>query len=198
MSIKDGKLLYHLTTLDALPSIAETGLLSRGELARRNIVFTDTADHEILSGRERLGLSDYIPFHFHHQTSYDSGVKYSHTNTVFIYIRITRNFAKEHNFKILPNHPNSLEHPDLYDYEEGFNLIDWDVMELTRPQALERNIKERYHKQVRMAECLSPVPVNIRDFQSIIVPDNDTKLIVSDIIGFPLPFIDVDENGIYF
>lgn len=58
MPIKDGKLLYHLTTLDVLESIIEFGLLSREELNKRQIKFVDTANHEILSGRDRLRLSN--------------------------------------------------------------------------------------------------------------------------------------------
>ena len=45
-----------------------------------------------------------------------------------IYICIQRELARENNFKILPKHPLSLASYQLYDYDEGFNLIDWEIM----------------------------------------------------------------------
>ena len=75
MNIKDGKLLYHLTTLSVFESIVVNGLLSRGDLLRKQLNFVDTANHDILEGRDRLGLINYIPFHFHIHTNYDTFVK---------------------------------------------------------------------------------------------------------------------------
>ena len=69
MSIKDGKLFYHLTSIDSFESIVKNGLMSRDELSRNNLSFTDTADHDILQERNRLGLSQYIPFHFQDRKS---------------------------------------------------------------------------------------------------------------------------------
>lgn len=49
-----GKLIYHITSIDNLPSILKFGLLSRKcILQNHDIHFTDIADPEILSKRER-------------------------------------------------------------------------------------------------------------------------------------------------
>ena len=56
MRIRDGKLLYHLTTLSVFESIVKNGLLSRGSLLQKKLPFVDTANHDILEGRERLDL----------------------------------------------------------------------------------------------------------------------------------------------
>ena len=74
MSVKNGKLIYHLVPLDSLESIIRYGLRSRDDLKKIGINFIDTADQEILHERERLGLSQYIPFHFHIHTAYDTAV----------------------------------------------------------------------------------------------------------------------------
>lgn len=203
MSIQNGKLLYHLTTLDVFESIVINGLLSRSELNRRKLSFVDTANHEILEGRKRLDLSEYIPFHFHIHTAYDTVVKGSY-NKEFIYLRLSRTYAFLNDFKILPIHPTSNEQPKLYSYLDGFNKINWEVMEMTNKEALENNIEDRYHKQVRMAECLSPRVIPIEDFQSIVVPDNNCKNKVCAILkkysmqNQQIPFVDVDVKGVYF
>ncbi len=197
MKIKDGKLLYHLTTLDVLESIIENGLLSRGELKTRQINFVDTANHEILLGRNRLGLSNYVPFHFHIHTNYDTYVK-DHHDKEFIYLCIHRDYARLNNFSIFPIHPTSTEQPQIYEYDEGINLIDWDTMELNKTDDFPDGVTERYRTQVRMAECLSPTSIPICDFQSIIVKDEDDAKIVRQLftqyrITNP-PYINVRPN----
>lgn len=66
----NGKLIYHMTSIDNLPSILKFGLLPRKYLLQNhNIQFTDVADPEILSKRERYkkALSQYVLFHFLHE-----------------------------------------------------------------------------------------------------------------------------------
>jgi len=202
MKIKDGKLLYHLTTLDVLESIAKNGLLSRGELNKRNLNFVDTANHDILAGRERLDLSNYIPFHFHIHTAYDTSVKQTHKDKIFIYLRLNRSYAIDNGFKILSIHPTSLEQPQLFDYIEGFSKIDWSIMEMTISDAEKNSIDKRLHKQIRMAECLSPNSIPICDFQSILVKDEQSrkyaKVIFSKYKITKAPFIDIDKDSKYF
>lgn len=182
MSIKDGKLFYHLTSIDSFESIVKNGLMSRDELSRNNLSFTDTADHDILQERNRLGLSQYIPFHFHIHIAYDTAVKNNNTGKEFIYLCIHRDIAKENNFLILPIHPASTEQPNLLGYDEGLKQIDWDVMEIGISEAKTAGVDLRYHKQVRMAECLSPLTIPIKYFQSINVPDENCKKYVEDIL----------------
>ena len=181
MSIRDGKLIYHLVPLDSLESIIEHGLMSRDELAKNGIGFIDTADQQILNKRERLALSQYIPFHFHIHTAYDTAVKNDNCDKTFIYICLHRDYAKRMNFKILPIHPTSDEQPQLFDYEEGFKAIDWETMELTKNDAEERDGDSRYHQQVRMAECLSPITIQVNSFHEISVPDKETEKYVREL-----------------
>lgn len=197
MSIRDGKLIYHLVPLDSLESIIEHGLMSRDDLADIDISFIDTADQEILRERERLGLSQYIPFHFHIHTAYDTAVKNVNSDRNFVYICLHRDYANKRNFKVLPIHPASNEQPELFDYEEGFAAIDWHTMELTIPEAQIAGIDLRYHKQVRMAECLASSPIPVSCFQSINVIDEETKEYVSDMLDFfninNKPFVNIRD-----
>ncbi len=182
MNIRDGKLIYHLVPLDSLESIIEHGLMSRDDLAENGLSFIDTADQEILQKRERLGLSQYIPFHFHIHTAYDTAVKNTNHDKIFVYICLHRDYAKRRGFKILPIHPASNEQPQLFDYEEGFAAIDWDTMELTKSEVEERDEDLRYHQQVRMAECLSPFPIPVECFLSINVPNEQVKRTVIELL----------------
>ncbi len=197
MSIRGGKLIYHLVPLNSLESIFTWGLMSRDDLDRYNIRFIDTADHAILFERERLGLSQYIPFHFHIHTAYDTAVKHNNSELEFIYICLHRDYAKRMNYKVLPLHPASNEQPILYDYAEGFSNIDWDTMEMTIPQAQKAGKDLRYHRQVRMAECLAFSPIPVSCFQSIIVPDDETKTKIYDLFDsfntHDRPFVDVEN-----
>ena len=61
---KEGKLLYHLTTMDNIKNIIEKGLLPRSELTKGRETFKDTANSEILSRRKEQSLDEYVPFHF--------------------------------------------------------------------------------------------------------------------------------------
>lgn len=72
-----GKLIYHITSIDNLPSILKFGLLSRKCLLQnRDIHFTDIADPEILNKRERYkeALSQYVLFHFFAKNPFDGAV----------------------------------------------------------------------------------------------------------------------------
>ena len=58
-SIKNGKLLYHLTSIEHLDSILRNGLLPRN-MVFPNIEFNDIADKEIILERDIIGLGDYM------------------------------------------------------------------------------------------------------------------------------------------
>lgn len=182
MSIRDGKLIYHLVPVDSLESIIRHGLMSRDALDDMGVDFIDTANREILRERERLGLSQFIPFHFHYHTAYDTAVKNTNRGRTFAYICLHRNYAQRNNFMILPIHPASNEHPELFDYSEGFEAIDWATMELNIPEAQRAGVDLRYHKQVRMAECLSPLTIPVNCFLSINVPNEEAKSTVVELL----------------
>lgn len=154
-NVKSGKLLYHLTELKNLESIIRFGLVPRKVLQENTVIFEDIANPEIIVKRERLGLDEYIPFHFHPYTAFDLAVKKQHANDEMMYICISRELARRNNFKILPKHPLSLENCQLYDYEEGFKRIDWDTMAKV-------GLSDQVSKQTKMAECLSAkvIPVD--------------------------------------
>lgn len=170
---KEGKLLYHLTKLKNLDSIVKHGLMSRKELIEKKMIFGDIADTQIISKRQKLALDMYIPFHFHPYTAFDYAVKQANTKEDMIYLCILREDAAEMGFKILPKHPLSQSECHLYDYEEGFHLIDWDTM---TGAAI-----EGYAKQVKMAECLSEKVLPISSFYSIFVKSDSAAAKVFEI-----------------
>jgi hypothetical protein len=169
MSIRDQKLLYHLTSLNNLESILENGLISREEID----IFDDVANSEIITFRKLNGLNDYIPFHFFTRNPFDGRVQIDYPFKEFIYITVHRNYAEENNFKIIPIHPKAMRPLILYDYEEGFNLIDWDIMDT-------KNYHDEDCKHICMAECLSPRAIQPDEFQSIFVKTPETKEIVEE------------------
>lgn len=176
---KNGKLLYHLTKLENLESILQNGLLSRKIVKDKNIGFKDVADGKIITKRTNLGLDKYTPFHFHPYSAFDVSVKNNYKQE-FIYICITRKLARYNNFKILPKHPLSIEECVIYEYDEGFENIDWETME-------KAGTDDNYSKHVKMAECLTELIVPAKLFHSIYVKDEETKIIVENMLR---------ENGI--
>ena len=85
MSVRDGKLLWHLTALVNIESIFQNGLLCRKKLLA-TMPFIDVADKDILDSRARFGLENYIPFHFMQRTPFAGRVIKDHKDKEFIYI----------------------------------------------------------------------------------------------------------------
>ncbi|CAM3309750.1 DarT ssDNA thymidine ADP-ribosyltransferase family protein [Filibacter tadaridae] len=189
-NIKEGKLLYHLTRLSNLDSIIEHGLVSRKLVKDNDVQFFDIADQKIITKRTELGLDEFTPFHFHPYSSFDVAVKSTYADEEFIYICIRRGLAKDNNFKILPRHPlNDEENFQLYDYDEGFEAIDWETMHTL-------GTEDRYTKNVKMAECLTPLIVPAKLFHCIYVRNEEIRSLVKEklqskgITKTP-PFVDI-------
>jgi ssDNA thymidine ADP-ribosyltransferase, DarT len=166
MSIRDGKLLYHLTSIENLNSILHNGLLSRS----RVLYFQDVADADIITFRGENGLNDLVPFHFFSKNPFDGRVQLNDPDRNMVYICVDRAFAQRNNFKILTKHPIALgDSFHLHDYDEGMELIDWDVMD-------QRNYSDLECKHICMAECLSDFTIEPKDFRCIFVKDEETKI----------------------
>lgn len=188
-NVKSGKLLYHLTELKNLESIIRFGLVPRKVLLENTVTFEDIANPEIIVKRERLGLDEYIPFHFHPYTAFDLAVKKQHANDEMMYICISRELARKNNFKVLPKHPLSLEDYQLYDYEEGFKRIDWDTMAKV-------GLTDSDSKKTKMAECLSAKVIPVDCFLCFYVPSEQLEEFVENTlraygVEFPPPFVNV-------
>ena len=186
---KNGKLLDHLTELKNLESIVRLGLVPRKVLLENEVKFEDVANPEIIIKRQELGLSEYIPFHFHPYTAFDVAVKNQHMGEEMIYICIQRELARENNFKILPKHPLSLTSYQLYDYDEGFNLIDWEIMTKV-------GLTDDHAKRIKMAECLSDRVIPVRAFKCFYVSSELVKIYVESVlhkcgVNFPPPFVNI-------
>ena len=188
---RNKKLLYHLTALDNMASIIKYGLRSRADVKRFGLGFDDVADPNIISERETLGLDTYVPFHFHPYSAFDVAVKRGRSDRKLVYITIMRELARFAGFKILPKHPLSQNECILYDYDEGFALIDWDTLERI-------GTDDAYSKNVKMAECLSDRPVPVKFIHCVYVPDDGTRQFVEQLFcdnGFAgqHPYVNVME-----
>lgn len=186
-SAKNGKLIYHLTSIDNLESIVEYGLLPRSLVRRNRIGFDDIADPEIIDKREDLGLDEYIPFHFHPYSAFDVAVKNRYGAANMVYLCLQRSYARSNDFKVLPKHPLSEDECQLFDYDEGFELIDWDTLMST-------NRNDHYAREVKMAECLTDQPIPIEDFMCIYVADEEAEQLVIEKlrdVDFPPPYINI-------
>ena len=169
--IEDQKLLYHLTALDNMKSILRNGLMPRKNIEG----FIDIAEQDIIDFRNEKGISHLIPFHFFKGTPFAGRAQIDYPDTEFVYITIHRDVAKKSNFKIFPTHPKHMNPLKLYEYEEGFKKIDWELMN-------KRDYDDYECKEVCMAECVAPyksIPADA--FHSIIVKSEETKKYVEEL-----------------
>lgn len=158
-SIRDQKLLYHLTGLNNLGSILDNDLKPRSALNG----FHDVADVKILAGRAEHGLDDYVPFHWFSRNPFDGSVQTDRPDEKFVLLTVRRNLARDRNWQVSPRHPLAGKKFRFYDYQEGFDLIDWELMD-------NRKYSDAACKSVCMAECLSPTPVRVTDFLKFLYP----------------------------
>lgn len=159
--------------MDNLPSILDTGLRSRASVKGE---FVDVADGEIITGREALNLQTMVPFHFFTKNPFDGRVLKDHKEKSFCIISVCREFAKENGWKVIPKHPLSTSSViDLLDYEQGMAQIDWELMNI-------RDYKNAECKSVCMAECLSSVTVEPKNFHCIFVKNDNEKKYVERLI----------------
>lgn len=158
--ISEGRLLYHLTSIDNLGGIFEKGLLSRSNIKPNK----DIADSEIIKKRKELDILDYVPFHFMAPSPFAGAVEKKNRTKDFVYITVSRILAQRNNYKIIPCHPlhiNAIGF-QLYDYSEGYRRINWELMN-------KRNYQDEESKNTCMAECLAYQAVKPKDFNRIFV-----------------------------
>lgn len=175
MSIKEGQLLYHLTDISNIQTIIKKGLLSRSSLERRGLFFSDVADQGILDFRSLHNLNCYVPFHFFSKNPFDGRVQKDNTDKEFVYFCIKRSVARSMGFQIIPSHPLNMNPFRIYDYDDGFDIIDWDTME-------RRDYSDYECKEICMAESVYQGDLSIDLFFSINVVSDCSKQYVEQIL----------------
>lgn len=177
-SPRDGKLLYHLTHIDNMESILQSGLKPRNML-RSN--FKDTADQGIIAGRHEydVDLSDYVPFHFYAKNPYDGAVCNKHGSENMAIITIWRpNFFEASGYYIIPNHPLSGS-PEFLPYFEGFEKVQWELMENNG----NRCYSDRVIKNACMAECDVDHIISVNKFAYVYVKTERARQRIASLPG---------------
>lgn len=182
--IKTQKLLYHLTAIDNVASILQSGLKPRAQLQN----FADVANPEIILNRAAHELENYVPFHWFARNPFDGRVQYDHPDKTFVLFTVRRALAQVENWTVIPRHPLASAVPDRLEYAQGVQAIDWDTMN-------RRDYHESDCKSVCMAECLSPRIVYATDFFKIYVPHEAAAKKVRDIIAGLRLRLEVDVNS---
>jgi hypothetical protein len=161
-NIKEQKLLYHLTSVENLDGIFKEGLKPRASLSG----FTDVADAEILKKRQLQRFDNYVPFHWFAGNPFEGAVQRREPKAQFVLISVYRSTAKQNGWKIVPRHPLAGDSIQLLDYEQGFEAIEWDVMN-------SREYQDPHCKSICMAECLAPGIVKTAEFFKIFTPNEE-------------------------
>lgn len=179
--IRAKKLIYHLTSLENLPSILARGLLPRAMVPE----FVDVADPDIISDRKRLQLEQCVPFHFFAKNPFDGRVQRDHPRKRFALISVRRDVARANRWKIIPKHPLAGDVIQVHEFDAGIDAIDWEAMN-------RRDYADQNSKCVCMAECISPGPLPPNLFQAIYVKDDASVASVRALlVGTGLsPFVD--------
>ena len=161
MAIRDQRFIYHLTSVQNVPSILRQGLQPRAVLAQQG--FRDIADADIIEGRRNQALENFVPFHWFAKNPFDGRVHRDRPQENFVLIAMYRDYASENDWRVIPRHPLAGGDFELLDYQTGLARIDWDMMEL-------RDYHDPACKHTCMAECLSPGPVLASSFAKIYTP----------------------------
>lgn len=138
-----GNLIYHITAIDNFAGILKNGLKPRSDVQ----TFINVADKDIIRHRKKHNLNNRVPFHFLSSSPFAGKIQELYPETDFVYITLSRTTAAQKNFKILVQHPLSLNECILHDYIEGMQLINWELMG-------QRDYSNKACKHVCMAECL--------------------------------------------
>jgi len=185
LTIRDQKFIYHLTSVDNVPSILCRGLLPRAVLGAG---FTDIADAQIVEGRRAGALECFVPFHWFAKNPFDGRVHRDRPGAHFILIAVARTHAKAHNWKVIAKHPLAGGVGELLDYDTGFNQIDWDTMG-------RREYLDSVCRHVCMAECLAPGAVPVASFAKIFTPTEGIRqLVLNEAKAKGLTNLWVDSN----
>lgn len=170
-----GKLLYHITHIENLPSILKYGLIPRRTLLTYNQKFVDIADPDILSKREeyQAALSQYVLFHFYPKNPFDGAVCNSYGSENMAIITISRSLYHKYDFHIIPSHPLNSDTPDIYPYEDGIKQIRWDILD--RTGGFDRDYRNPEIRKACMAECITTYTIPPSDFSFIFVYTDQAK-----------------------
>lgn len=152
--------------------------------------FDDVANREIIDHRQIYNLHTRVPFHFYANNPFDGSVQTAYPDREFILIAVTRDLARARNWEIIPRHP--LAGPfNIFSYDEGFNQIDWDLMNT-------RAYQDRNCKQVCMAECLAPGAVPASLFTRLYVRNDENRTYIQHILELHHLTTPVNVNAYMF
>ena len=169
-----GKLLYHITHIDNMPSILKKGLVPRCELSACGVdEFVDIADPEILSKREQYKqtLSNYVLFHFYPKNPFDGAVCRLFGSENMALITIFRSLHTKNDFFVIPSHPLDRDQPDIYPYKEGIDLIRWDILDMEG----NRDYHDPEIRKACMAECVMEYAIPPEAFAFVFVSCVEAK-----------------------
>ena len=188
----EGKLLYHITHIDNMPSILKYGLLPRSEIRQKGLDFTDIADPEILNKREsyKQTLSQYVLFHFYAKNPFDGAVCKKHGSENMVIITISRELHKKNEFLIIPSHPLDKEKPDIYPYDEGFKKIRWDILD----KETGRDYRNPEIRKACMAECVMQYVIQPEVFSFVFVKDKLAEMKIRQMENSNLISIKVNDK----
>jgi hypothetical protein len=110
----------------------------------------------------------------------------------FVYLTLQRTLAIKNNFKIITKHPLSTN-SEMYEYQEGFSKIKWELMEG------DRDYKIQEVKETCMAECIGLVEfIPINGFHCIYTKTRETKNYLDELKNKYNAKIFIDFNPNFF
>jgi len=166
---RDDQLFWHITPFDNIGSILEYGLLPRNTLKKGKILFNDIAPEFLTRNRTRLGLTNYVPFHFFPHNPMDITLIFKHRNmeNPYIFITIEQTLASKLNSKFVLTFPDHQEEIFFSTYDKCKNKID-DIRQHTDYS----HVKDKFEA---LGECLVPGYVSPENIYSIIVGSEEDR-----------------------
>jgi calcineurin-like phosphoesterase family protein len=190
--LNDMYCMWHLTSINNLPSILEHGLLSREFLDTMKLKYVDNSPRDLTEKRHKLGMNSFVPFHFIPSNPYDlyEFQRNKDCPSSFCYITVEDKTAAKLGAMIeieYPNHKPCLELINLPACKSKIN----DIRRHT-------DYGNRLQKFNALSECLIKDVVEPKYFFSIIVGTEENKNDIEEYIKMYNLAIPIELKPGYF
>ena len=164
---------WHLTHINNIPSILKHGLYAREWLGVYEIPFIDITEPYKVERRRRLGLTEYVPFHFFPWNPFDiiTLLKKLNITGSFCYITLNHKQALTLKSNVTFDFPNMLR-------EITINELDGNCLKHIDKIRTETDFTKPIQRYNALGELLVPDILRVTEFSSIIVGSDEDKELI--------------------
>jgi hypothetical protein len=181
--------LYHITPIANIPSIFQHGLLSYNQVLTKGLDVNSSSNPDIqwLRDSMRVGdrpANDYVPLFFSERNGTLAAMEYDEKNLgrVIVYICIKREILEVEGVWFTDGNVASGRKTRQYCNLEDLEKLDWNT--IREEYQIVKDDEEK--KRIKAAEVLVPFRIDHSWFQKLIVPDEEAKSSLKELLPSPM------------